>query len=203
MVIRVAWRNVWRNLTRSLVVMLAVSLGLWAGIFLASFMYGISEQRLKGIIESQISHIQIHHPEFEDNFEVDKLIANGSQLVAELKQNEELAGVSGRMVVQGMVASARSSAGVMIKGIVPEDEKQVTNTAEKVVEGSFFETDGRNQILIGKKLADGLNVKLKSKLILTFQDTSLNIVSGAFRVCGIFKTNSSTFDGSAVYVHNR
>ena len=54
MVLKVAWRNVWRNKIRSLVVVIAVGIGLWAGIFTSSFMYGITDQRLKNIINTQI-----------------------------------------------------------------------------------------------------------------------------------------------------
>ncbi len=202
MIIKVAWRNVWRNLTRSGVVMLAVSLGLWAGIFLAAFMYGISEQRLKGVVESQTSHIQIHHPEFLDNYDVALLMPDGDAVVENIKRNEKVLGVSGRIVVQGMVSSPRNSSGVMVRGVVPEDEKLVTNLASKISGGDFFETAGRNQVVIGKKLAEDLGVKLKSKIVLTFQDSSDNIASGAFRICGIFKTNSSIFDGTTVYVRS-
>ena len=203
MIIKVAWRNVWRNWTRSIVVMMAVSLGLWAGIFLAAFMNGVSEQRLKGVVESQTSHLQIHHPEFEENFDVEMLLEDGQEIVSDLKKDEKLAWVSGRIVVQGMINSSRSSGRVMIKGIVPEDEQHVSNISQKVAEGSYFETQGRNPILIGQKLAGNLNVKLNSKVILTFQDTTRNITSGAFRVCGIYKTNSATFDAVTVYVRKR
>ena len=40
-------------------------------------------------------------------------------------------------------------------------------------------------IAAGKKLAEKLNVKLRSKIVITVQDLKNNITSGAFRIAGI------------------
>ena len=84
----IAWRNIWRNKVRSFVVILSIAVGLWAGIFTASFMYGISNQRLNNIINTQISHIQIHQKGFTDDMESNLTVRNGQQIVDQLKHNE-------------------------------------------------------------------------------------------------------------------
>ena len=43
---------------------------------------------------------------------------------------------------------------------------------------------------------------MRSKVVLTFQDNENNIISGAFRVCGIFKTQFSKYDESHVFIQN-
>jgi len=45
-----------------------------------------------------------------------------------------------------------------------------------------------------------LKVRLKSKVIFTFQDATGDMQSLAFRVSGIFKTSNSAFDESTVYI---
>ena len=52
----------------------------------------------------------------------------------------------------------------------------------------------------GEKLADNLGLKQRSKIVLSFQGIDGSIIYGAFRVTGIFKTESSIFDKSNVFV---
>ena len=201
MVIKVAWRNVWRNKVRSVVVVLAVGLGLWAGIFTASFMYGVSMQRLQNIVNSQLSHIQIHHSGFADDMDPAFMLTDGENILQQLAADEKIKGVCGRVVATGMVASPRGNGGVIIKGVEPALEMNVTNVHEKITEGSFFDDSKKNQIIIGEKLAEKLKVKLKRKVNLTIQSLNGDFVSESYVVAGIFKTNSSKYDEGNVFVH--
>ena len=67
MIFSIAWRNVWRNKVRSLVIMAAIALGLTAGIFATAFMVGMMHQRIDKAIKTEISHVQIHHPDFKQS----------------------------------------------------------------------------------------------------------------------------------------
>ncbi len=55
-------------------------------------------------------------------------------------------------------------------------------------------------MLISTKLAEKLNVKLGSKVVITLQDINNNIISGAFRVVGLFNTHNGIFDDGNIFV---
>ena len=76
-----------------------------------------------------------------------------------------------------MIQSAATGSGVKITGINPQEEARVTNLHSKLIEGDYFETSRRNPIVIGKKLAEKLKVKLKSKVVITLQDLNGVITS--------------------------
>lgn len=200
MLVKVAWRNVWRNKVRSVVVVLAVGLGLWAGIFTASFMYGVSTQRLNNIVNSQLSHIQLHHPSFSEDMDPAFQIENGDAVLKALAQEEKIKSACGRTIASGMVASPRGSGGVIIKGVEPSEEIRVTNVHEKIIEGSFFDDSKKKQIIIGEKLAEKLKVKLKRKVNVTVQSLNGDFISESYMVVGIFKTNSAKYDEGNVFV---
>ena len=67
MLIHLAWKNIWRNKARSLVVAGSVMVGLWVGAFTMAYVFGMIDQRLKDAVENEVSHIQFHHPQFEDD----------------------------------------------------------------------------------------------------------------------------------------
>ena len=200
MLTTISWKNVWRNPSRSLVVIIAIILGISGGVFLLSFSWGMNVQRAQNRIETEISHIQIHHPQFKEDQETKFLMPEGRALANLLSTDTRIRSVSSRLVVSGMIASAKEGAGIRVQGIIPESEADLTQLPAKLIEGSYFGEIKRNPIIIGQKLAEKLQVGLKKKVVLTFQDTEGEIVSGAFRIAGIFKTISSLYDNSEVFV---
>lgn len=200
MIIKVAWRNIWRNRSRSLVVIIAVVVGLWAGIFINAFYNGVINDRVNTVIGSEVSHIQIHDSIFKEEQIAKYDIPRGKVITDSLKHLASVKSVSARMVTQSMIASAKSSTGVVILGVSPKDEIATTGLDKKIIEGNLFEEGQKNQIIISSRLAEKLEVKLKSKIVLTFQDAKDDITAAAFRVCGLYKTVNSGYDELYVFV---
>ncbi len=121
-------------------------------------------------------------------------------LISTIKTYKNVTGVSSRILIEGMASSATTSNGVRILGINPETEKKVTSVYKHIIKGSYFEKKWKNQIVIGEKLAENLGIRERSKIVLAFQGIDGSIIYGAFRVTGIFKTESSMFDKSNVFI---
>jgi putative ABC transport system permease protein len=200
MITSIAWKNIWRNRVRSGVIIAAITIGMFAGVFTSTFYKGWINQRLEAGVETEVSHIQIHNPDFSENFELKSFIPDGAKMAGEIAQMDFVDGVSPRIVVQAMIASSETGTGVKILGVDPEKEKTVINLYTKVPEGLYFEGVKRNPILIGEKLAEKLKVKLHSKLVITLQDSQGHLTSEAFRVCGIYHIGNGMFEEMNVFV---
>ena len=174
--VKIAWRNIWRTPLRSLIVIGSIVLGIWAGIFVIAFCYGLNSQRTVNRIESAVSHIQIHHPEYEKDFDSKFILEDPITLEKTLDADPEIKSYTLRSLQMGMISSPIKSNGVQIIGVNKEQEKKVTNLYTNLTEGSFFETKRKNAILIGEVLAKKLNVRLRSKVVLTFQENENNII---------------------------
>ena len=79
-VIKISWRNIWRNKLRSLTVIISMVLGLFCGLFAVSMMLGLNDQRMGSAVDSYLSHIQIHHPSFNENFDIKHTVENFDSL---------------------------------------------------------------------------------------------------------------------------
>jgi ABC-type lipoprotein release transport system permease subunit len=99
-----------------------------------------------------------------------------------------------------MASSPASNRGVTVVGIEPASERAATALARRLTEGTFFNGTDRAPVVIGRTLAEKLGLRLRSKMVLAFQRPDGVLVSGAFRVAGIFDTESSAFDGFTVLV---
>lgn len=167
-----------------------------------AFSWGMYKQYLTETVETNLSHIQIHNPGFNDDRETKYLLVQSTKIFEFINTLNEVKAVARRTISSGMVSSPTTASGVSINGIFPKEENEVTKLASKVVEGKYLDSIGRNPILIGSKLAKKLKVKLKNKIILTFQDTAGEIVAGAFRVAGIYKSKNTTLEEMNVYIRS-
>lgn len=200
MIWSVSWRNVWRSKTRSLVIITAITLGVFAGVYTVAFMYGWVNQRVASVINTEISHIQIHHPEYIETNEVHNFISGITTIKQEVSAIPEVKAVSERVLTTCMISSAETGSGVQLVGIIPEEEKQVTNIYQKLVDGEYFEGVKTNPIVIGEKLADKLKVKVRSKVVVTITEMDGTLTGGAFRVAGIYRTSNSAYDEAKAFV---
>ncbi|MCB9234001.1 MAG: ABC transporter permease [Bacteroidia bacterium] len=200
MLLKISWRNVWRNRLRSGVVIAAIALGIWAGLFVMALSVGLNNQRTRSAISTTLSHIQLHNPAYLKDSKVANFIPDGEHVTQVLEANPQVKAFTTRMIVNGMASSSAGGFGVSLNGIDPEKEARVTDIHDHLTEGDWFAEGKRNQVVIGAKLADKLKVKLRSKIVLNFQNEQGDIVAGAFRVAGIFKTVSSQYDESTAFV---
>ncbi len=199
----IAWKNIWRNKVRSLVVILAIVFGLFGGVFSSAVMKGMVEQRIKEAVSRETAHIQIHSPKYIDDNDIQYTI-DGEALKLEQKLDSlpQVKAWSSRIKFLAMANSANAGTGVMIFGIDPEKEQQVTEISAMICDscGIYLNGEKSNQIVVGKALAKKLKVRLRSKIVLTFQDQEGNLTGAAFRICGIYRTNNSVFDEMNVFV---
>ena len=198
----IAWRNIWRNKLRSSIIIFAVVIGLFGGLAAAGIMKGMVFDMVKNTIETQVSDIQIHKEQYSLNNEIEYYIKNSDQKVSEILKLEKVRAVCQRTKIFGMAATVSTGTGVLINGVEPEKERLVTNISEKFTDSlsTYFTSEKKNRILISQKLAKKLNVRIKSKIIITFQDFEGNLTGASFKVEGIYKTHNALFDEQNVFV---
>lgn len=200
MILSLAWRNIWRNKRRSLIIIAAIAVGLLCGLFASAVMLGMGDSLINTTIDRDLGHIQIHTKSFEDDKLLTDTIPSAEMILSEIKAKQYVTGASARLIIEGMISSATSSGGVRITGIVPDDEINVTTIHNKLITGSYFESEETNQIVLGYKLAENLGIRERSRVVLSFQGLDGSIIYGAFRVTGIFRTESTMFDRSTVFI---
>ncbi|MFO7939576.1 MAG: FtsX-like permease family protein [Bacteroidales bacterium] len=200
MLLHISWRNIWRNKVRSLVIITAITLGIFAGVFSMAFTLGMVDQRIETIISTEVSHLQIHHKDFGTSSDPADHLEAGNQILAGIDTMQQVKGATGRLLINAMISSAETGTGIQLLGIDPDRERQVTDMYEHVIKGSYFKKNRKNAIVLGNKMAEKLNVKLRSKVILTFQDKEGNLTGGAFRVAGIYKTTNTAYEEMKAFV---
>lgn len=198
--LKISWRNVWRNKARSIVIILAVGFGLWGGVFATALINGVLNQQFESSIMNDVSHIQIHNPDYIIDRETSMVVSNSAEIIEFLSENDKVAAYSARTRANGMLATASMTSGVELFGIDIEKENNTTSLKSNIVDGDYFESDSRNPILIGERLSEKLNIDVGNRIVITFQDLSNEIVSASFRVNGIYRTSNTSNDERNVFL---
>ncbi|MFN8207381.1 MAG: FtsX-like permease family protein [Bacteroidales bacterium] len=197
-----AWKNIWRNRTRSLIIACAIAVGLFGGLFSSAIYKAMADQRLEMAIRNETSNLQVHHNDFLENRELNDTISSLDSIISLLDTLPEINSFSARLKIVGIASSAANAGGVMISGINPEMEKKTTFIHACISDsmGSWFGNARRNFIVIGRKLADKLHLKLNSRMVLTFQDLQGNLIRAMYKVGGIYQTGNTSFDETNIFV---
>lgn len=182
----------------SLTSMLGVGLGVMALITVLSVMNGF-EKELKERILGMASHATIMggNDELKDwGFVADKV-----------SLHEDIIGVAPFFQSEGMLINGKNVNGVVLRGVLPEEETKVTVVDKKMLKGSIDKlSQGSFNMILGKSLANILGVALGDKVTLIVPQTNFTPVGvlprfKRFTVAGVFEVGMHEFDSGLAIIH--
>ena len=201
LLLKLSFRNVFRNLRRSILTASVIGIGLGAVIFTDAYILGMERNMIKSATDTFLGHGQIHQVGYPAAREVEKVVLKGPLLIQQIAQDKKVSGYTSRVQSIGMLSSASDVASILVSGIDPEKEAQMTPIQKAVKEGAYFRETGSREILIGQKLAKNLSVGLGDRLVLTLAQASTGELSQEmFRVSGIFRFGSNRIDESMALI---
>ena len=200
--IKLAWKNILRNKRRTIIAATAISIGLAALIFVDAYMIGMKDNMVKTATASFLGDAQIHRQGFRDEQEVTLTIQEVEAITRKLAKESIVQYFTRRTYASGMIRSAANmNSGIILVGIFPGTERFLSQIDDAIIEGTYFQGNNENDIVIGSKLAEILEVELGDKVPVTVsQAYSGEFSQVGFRVSGIFKFADEGMNSSMVFV---
>lgn len=201
----IAWRSLWRHTRRTLLTALAFGLGVFLLIVFLGLGDGIHEKMIDTGVRIGSGHVVVEPRGARTKVAANLMLdADSGAQVREILAAPELArlvkGSAPRLLVSGLLSSAKNSAGVQVIGAVGPREADLSLLPEKIVAGTFLEPDGKAPpVVVGKSLAEKLKIQLGSKVVLMTQ-AGAEIQSQLLRVRGIFDTGMDDVDRHVIAV---
>lgn len=204
-IVTLALRNIRRNLRRTILTATALIIGGALLIFTLLLSDGTHEQWIDSGVRTGSGHVTIERPEFRLSRKIeDRLPASTSPAVmTALKSpdvSEHVTAVFARLSVNGLASSPAGARPAQILGIDPVSEAAVSPLDDQVVDGRYLESDDRLAAYVGGGLADRLDLRLGSRLVLTAQDAKKDIAGQLVRVVGIFRSGLPELDQSVIHI---
>ncbi|MES2889435.1 MAG: ABC transporter permease [Pseudomonadota bacterium] len=195
-----AWRNLTRHPSRTGLTVLALIFGLGAFIFLASFATGYQAQIVNNATSLLSGDAQLQHPDFQATLQPRLTLPDGPRLLAWLPQLQRVVAASPRVQAVAVLNSAMRSERVMMLGVDPVREPDVTSLSRTLVAGRYLRRDDDQVIVIGRRLAQLLDAGVGTQVMLTAQGAQGLLASQAYTVVGLFDTGSQGFDQAVAHV---
>lgn len=208
MLLKMAFRNIRRNKRRSLLAIISVGLALMLVVVLQGLVDGLVENMIKNSTKNDTGHIRIMSEEYFKNLQympVQHLVYNPEEVIDFIKSDRKIADrielITERMRFPVLLQySGNNKAAIGIGGDI-ENERKLLMLDRSIIEGSYLsgkiiEKDGKKyrEVVIGKKLADLLELKVGSDFSLMLQGADLGIHIPRFYVTGIFQTGLNMID---------
>jgi len=190
--LKIAWRNILRNRYRSLITIFSIGIGFASLIFIRAFVDGAHYQMVENYTNLVSGHIQVHRAGFQENMGLQRSIDEVQKIASVLKNDPRIKNFSTRVKEYALLSSAEHSSGVLLMGVDPLGEKNITRLHERIRKGSFL--SGDNDIVIGKDLARLLNVSTGDKVVVIAQGFDGSLSSAAYRICGLLDVGAEEID---------
>ena len=196
----IAMRNLWRNPRRTAIMVAGATLGIVGYIFVLAFFDGFFETTIDNSTRYVTGHLQAERPGFRRELAPELALVDAEGLLAELRSAPGVKAAAPRVQTQALASTAAKSEGIMLVGIDPAAEQEVTFIHRTVVEGRALASGADREVTIGRKLAEKLRVRLGEKIVVMAQAADGELGTAAYRVSGIFATESASFDGAFAFV---
>lgn len=180
----------------SAISMAGLTLGVAVLILVLSVMNGF-DRELRERILGMVPHAALYS---------DGGLENWQALAEQVGNKPGIAGVAPFVSIQGMMSYKGRVQGVMVNGVLPEWEEQVSILPNFITSGDFYSLKaGEYHIILGDLLARKLGVVLGDKITLIMPEASLTPAGlmprlKRFTVSGVFSVGAE-LDASFAYIH--
>jgi lipoprotein-releasing system permease protein len=181
----------------SLISMLGIMLGISALIVVLSVMNGFHKE-IRDRILAMASHATLSDPYGG--------MADWQPVLAQLRTHKDVVGAAPFVEVQAMLVGGSNVSGALVRGILPDEEDQVSELRRDMVEGSVDDlVDGGFQIILGRDLASYLGVGVGDKVTVVTPQVSATPVGimprlKRFTVSGLFAVGMADYDRNAAFI---
>jgi ABC-type lipoprotein release transport system permease subunit len=202
LLIKLAWRNVLRNKRRALLSGFAVGITLASLMLIDALYLGMMDSMIRTATDTFLGQAQIHSKGFKDTFEVENTIKDSDTIIKSLSTENLLSEFSPRTVSYGMLSSAAGVNSIMLYGIDPDREKNISIIDEAIIQGKYLDRENEMQIMIGYKAAETLEVELGDRVVLTIAQAETGELSQEmFRLSGIFNMGIREADSGMAFIN--
>ncbi|MCC5940583.1 MAG: ABC transporter permease [Balneolaceae bacterium] len=198
--LKLAWRNIWRNRRRTLITISAFVFAVLAAIVMQSMNRGSYEVMIDRMVSFNTGYLQVQDYRYDDEASLDNSFYYNEELRDRiLNADERIEKIVPRVETFMLAANDVSTRGSVVFGIDPEKEQNFNQIENYLAEGRFFEADEQTAVM-GKGLADRLQLAVGDTLALIGQGRFGMSASGLFEIAGLIEHPIRDMNNSVVYL---
>jgi len=200
--LRLAWRNIWRHRRRTIIIVVAMGLGLAFMMFYDGLMDGFNQAIYGNAIRVLGGNIQIHAAGYREKVDTNPLLplANDAAVVKAVLSDPTVISAARRITTGGLATNHEGAFPMSIIGIEPEVEAHVSLIAAHISAGRYLTANDTDSALIGKGLADVMQLKVGDRFTLVGSDIHKQNRQRSMNVIGIYDIGVPTNEKNTLYI---
>src|SRR6185503_1495818 len=155
-------------------------------IFYRALMVGFLDKMISDTVSMSYGYIQIHQKGYWENRSVDNTLQESTKFAAILDHDKRVTAWAPRLESFALASAGENTRGMMVLGIDPAKEDDVSGLSKKIIAGSYLSNRDKG-ILLGQGLASYLKVKVNDTAVLVGQGYHGELAAGKYAVKGIVK----------------
>lgn len=200
---QLAWRNLWRHKTRSWLTLSAIAITTLLLVFMLSFQFGSYSTMKEQNLSLMTGFAQVQNPEFKERPNLRNGFQIGEHWQEILQKQQQLSGYSFRAQSFAILSNLSDSKNraVQIIGVQPEQEKVISSLSQNIAAGDYFADPNQSMpIVLGKQLAQSLQLKIGDQLQLLGQDAYGSLAVELFTLVGVFDLKISEMNSQLAQI---
>ncbi|HEC43035.1 MAG TPA: ABC transporter permease [Bacteroides sp.] len=198
--LKIAWRNIWRNKRRTLITIASVFFALWLALIMRAMQTGSYKHMANGIVEAFTGSIQIHHKGYWNDQTLDNTFEFLPEIATKVESVDNIKSAIPRLESFALASTGEQTKGILVVGIDPVKELDLTHPDRKLVEGEYFSGASSNGVLVSSKLAGFLRLSVGDTLTLLSTGYHGASAAGIFPVIGIVKMPNPELNRRIVFL---
>ncbi|PRX34755.1 putative ABC transport system permease protein [Orenia metallireducens] len=199
---KLALKNLTRHKRRVLITASIIALGMAMFLIYDSIQTGLNELSFANIINLETGHIQVVDKEYWEQREklpLKNLIAQSENLSSVIKEIPYFKAATPQLKFSANLNNGIDQLPVLACGIDSMTYSQVFTTKDYIIEGSMF-NQGKQETILGKKLANLMDLKVGDYLTLIFKTKTNTFNTIDLKITGLLQTNNPKINENLVYL---
>lgn len=184
-IFKLAFRNIWRNKRRTLITAAAIAFAVFTASTMRSFQKGIWDKVVDGSVSLFFGFGQIHGKGYNEEQSLEKAFAYNEEVKNAIQATEDIKGDVPRLENFGLASEGNLTRGVLLIGIDPEKENDMTQLKTRMVDGEYLRDDD-NSVIVAQGLAEKLELSVGDTLVVLSQGYRGVNAAGKYPIKGLF-----------------
>ncbi len=198
--IRYAGRSLFRATRRTVLSILGIGVACALSLFMVAFVRGESLMMLRAAAGSGIGHLRIVPAGWLATRDNRLRIPGWRDIRAQLRQRDDIVGVTPHSHIEGLLAMGTRSVGVDLVGVDPNTEQSMNRLVRNVTTGRYLQPGEQGVTVIGQAVARRLHVGVDDELMVTATDVHGQMQAAMLRVVGLVEIGSQDLESTLCHV---
>lgn len=195
---RIAWRNLWRNRRRTWLTSGGIAFAVWLLVVSMSMQDGTFEVMIDNGARLALGHIQIQHPQYQNDPRMEYTFTGSAALLARLRATSGVTMVSERVQGFALASQGERSFGAQVIGVDALREALWSSLPGMVTEGRYIE--GPGEAFIGSILARNLSAAVGDEIVVLGTAREGGVAALVAEVVGTFSSGQAQIDRALMQI---